>query len=169
MLTRRRFLAGAAAGALLLSGGAWTLWRARPQTLPGGGRRFLGDADAALIAALAPVMLGIEALDRAAVIHGFDLAAAGLAPAAQRQLRRLLDLLSSRWGRHWLAGVRTPWHAAAAGELHAFLQRWQLGRLHLQRNAYQALHALLCAAWYGNPASWPALGYRLPPVVEWLP
>ncbi|WP_051229431.1 hypothetical protein [Paludibacterium yongneupense] len=169
MLSRRQFLSVAGTGAGVLIAGGWALHRAWPDSTPRGGRRFLGDADAVLIAALAPVVIGFAGVDRAAVLRGFDLAAAGLPPGPQRQLRRLLDVLGSRWGRHGLAGVTLPWGEAAASEIEAFLQRWRLGRLQLLRGAYQALHALICAAWYGNPASWEALDYRQPPVMEWLP
>jgi hypothetical protein len=35
----------------------------------------------------------------------------------------------------------------------------------LLRSAYDALHQLVFAAWYGNPRSWPAIGYAGPPVL----
>jgi hypothetical protein len=58
--------------------------------------------------------------------------------------------------------------AGADGELSRFLQRWQNSPL-LLRSAYQALHALINAAWFGNPASW-ALGYQQPPhIMSLLP
>jgi len=45
------------------------------------------------------------------------------------------------------------------------LQQWQHSRLLLLRSGFQALHALINAAWFGNPASWGALGYQQPPQV----
>jgi hypothetical protein len=35
----------------------------------------------------------------------------------------------------------------------------------LLRSAYDALHQIVLAAWYGNPRSWPAIGYGGPPSV----
>ncbi|MTD32338.1 hypothetical protein [Paludibacterium denitrificans] len=93
-----------------------------------------------------------------------------LPPAVQREVRLLFDLLANRWARRYLLGVAVPWSQAGVAELSAFLRSWQISRLQWQRTGYQALHALIAAAWFGNPASWPALGYTRPAyVLERLP
>jgi len=43
------------------------------------------------------------------------------------------------------------------------LGRWQHSRLALLRSAYDGLHQLVLAAWYGNSRAWPAIGYPGPP------
>jgi len=91
-----------------------------------------------------------------------DVAIASLPPVVQAEVRQLFVLLGHPLGRRWLAGVRPDWEHATAAELSGFLQRWRVNRFLLMRSAYQALHALIGAAWYGSPASWGAIGYRQP-------
>jgi hypothetical protein len=43
--------------------------------------------------------------------------------------------------------------------------RWRDSRFELQRASYRALTQLIQAAWYGNSASWAAIGYPGPPAV----
>ena len=52
--------------------------------------------------------------------------------------------------------------AARAANPNEFLDA-ALQTLELQRTAYDALHQIIFAAWYGNPRSWPAIGYAGPP------
>ncbi|WP_434627011.1 twin-arginine translocation signal domain-containing protein [Chromobacterium sp. CV08] len=170
MPSRRRFLqAGALGGAALLLAAYGAMPAADPA--PADGRwRWLQPRDAEIVAALAPAILGRNDLPLAQVIDGVDLAVAGLPPAVRQEVRQLFDLLGNRWARRWLAGIRSTWRRAEPGELAGFLQRWRDSRFLLQRSAYQALHQLIGAAWYGNPASWAAIGYRLPAgVMEMLP
>ncbi|QOZ84045.1 MULTISPECIES: twin-arginine translocation pathway signal protein [Chromobacterium] len=132
--------------------------------------RALTPLDAQLLAAIAPAVLGPGVAPPEDVVRGVDRAVAGLPPAMRAELRQLLDLLGNPWGRRWIAGVATPWRQASAEDVAAFLQRWRGSAFPLLRSGYQALHQLLNAAWYGSPASWPALGYRQPAaVMEMLP
>ena len=73
-------------------------------------------------------------------------------------MRQLFDLLDNRWARRWLAGVREPWVEASPAALARFLANWRDSAFPLLRSAYQALHALINAGWYGNAASWSAAG-----------
>jgi hypothetical protein len=65
-----------------------------------------------------------------------------------------------------MAGVSAPWLESSPESIVAFLERWRASRFALLQSAYQALHQLILAAWYGNPASWPATGYSGPPSLE---
>ncbi|HJV06117.1 MAG TPA: hypothetical protein VJ642_02205 [Chromobacteriaceae bacterium] len=173
MLTRRQlFKTGLVGGMAVLAAG----WLAAPAADPApsavssSGLRFLTPLDAVIVRALAPVLLGQPDVPRDEVVRGVDQAVAGLPPAVQREVRLLFDLLANRWARRYLLGVAVPWSQAGAAELSAFLRSWQISRLQWQRTGYQALHALIAAAWFGNPASWPALGYTRPAyVLERLP
>ncbi|MCP1288857.1 twin-arginine translocation signal domain-containing protein [Chromobacterium sp. S0633] len=132
--------------------------------------RALTLRDAQLLAAIAPGVLGAGVAPPEDVVRGVDRAVAGLPPAMRAELRQLLDLLGNPWGRRWIAGVSAPWRQASVEDIEAFLRRWRGSVFPLLRSGYQALHQLLNAAWYGNPASWPALGYRQPAaVMEMLP
>ena len=43
------------------------------------------------------------------------------------------------------------------------LNEWRDSRLTLRRTGYRALRGLALAAYYGNPATWIAVGYGGPP------
>jgi len=52
---------------------------------------------------------------------------------------------------------------AADADWSATLDRLRDSHIGLLRAAYDALHQLVMAAWYGNPRAWPAIGYPGPP------
>jgi len=170
MITRRQLIKTGMAGSVVLLAAGWL---AAPQpdgvvALSGQPLEFLQAADVLIIRSIAPVMLGVAGLPLDAIVQGVDRAIAALIPAVQQELRQLFDLLTNRWARSWLAGVRSPWAQAQASEIAAFLQRWQNSPFLLLRSGYQALHALINAAWFGNPASWQTLGYQQPQQVMGL-
>lgn len=162
-IKRRQLIKTGVAGSVVLLA-AWLAAPVDDYPVAVSGMRldFLQAADGQIIRSIAPVMLGIAGLPLDEVVLGVDRAIGVLIPAVQQELRQLFDLLANRWGRCWLAGVRSPWAMAQPGELSRFLQRWQNSSWLLLRSAYQALHALINAAWFGNPASWGALGYQQP-------
>jgi hypothetical protein len=175
MLTRRQLIKTGTLGALALFAAGWLgTPAADSRAARPAGTGFVNGYDAAMLRALAPAMTGLEpgagqpTLDE--VVAGVDQAIRSLQPAVQGEVRQLFDLLHNRWGRRWLAGVRTPWAEVTPAEAAAFLSDWQNSRLQLLRSGYQALHGLICAAWYGNPKSWSRIGYRQPAfVMEALP
>ena len=167
-MRRRTFLALGVAGAAALAAAGWWSWlhKAGPR-----GLRVL-DADAeAIVAAIVPAMLAgalpDAAQERAAAIReavaGVDAALAGLPPHARAEIGPLFALLSLAPARRAFAGVASPWPEASVAEVTAFLDRWRDSGWALKRTAYDALHQLIIAAWYGNPRSWPAIGYDGPP------
>lgn len=166
MASRRQFLkAGALGGAALLIAGYWAAPAADPEAEAVAGLSWLRPADAQIVMALAPVLLGLAELPVAKVAQGVDQAISGLPLATQEEIRQMFDLLGNRWARRWLAGVRAPWQMAGAMESARFLQRWRESRFTLQNSVYQGLHRLIHAGWYGSPASWAALGYQQPAAV----
>jgi hypothetical protein len=104
-----------------------------------------------------------EAIDE--TVGNVARAIAGLPPAAQRELGELFALLGFGPARIALARVGPPWTEASPDEVGAFLDRWRMSGFALLRSAYDALHQIVLAAWYGNPRSWPAIGYGGPPPV----
>lgn len=150
-LSRRRLLigGGAAAAALAAAGALY-------------GEMQLADGERAIIAAIAPVMLGIPG-SGARVVLGVDVAVEGLPLETRAQLRRLMALLRFPPSRIFVAGVRRPWHAANQADIAAFLHGWRYSSSEQLRSAYDALHQLIMAAWYGNSDVWPAIGYAGPP------
>jgi len=175
MPTRRTFLvAGLAGSAALVT--AWWLRGTREQAPPSGALAPLLSLDPealAIVAAIVPAMLD-DALPSAPAEHAAAVAETvanvaraigGLPPATQKELGQLFSLLALAPTRIALARVDSPWGEARPDEVSAFLDRWRTSRWKLLRSAYDALHQLVYAAWYGNPKSWPAIGYAGPPRV----
>lgn len=170
MPTRRTFLKTGLAGGLILALARLAYGpSAGEAAYPSPSLKALDPTAATVLAALAPVMLGpaVAGLDRAvvqaAVVAGVDTAVSGLPAATRAEIAQLFQLLGNRVGRRWLAGVKPGWLDASADEISAFLHGWQHSRLLLLRSGYQGLHKLIYAAWYGNPLSWPRVGYAGPP------
>jgi hypothetical protein len=168
-MKRRTFLAAGAFGVAALAAGGWLRYGARHA--PSG--RALDDESTVIVAALAAAFLAgalpaEDAERRAAIgetIVGVDTAIAGLPPMAQHELAQLFGLLAFPPARVAL-GVRSAWKDAATADVQAALDRWAASRSMLLRSAYDGLHQLILAAWYGNPRAWPAIGYPGPPALS---
>ena len=125
----------------------------------------LNNADAALIAALAPSILkgalpiagDARKVAISEVVDAFDRTIAGLSPLVEGEIRELFSLLHFSLTRKYLAGVSKPWDEASVEEIDAFLSSWRNHRFALLQGAYQALARLMIACWYGNPLSWAPL------------
>jgi hypothetical protein len=134
---------------------------------------MLDDEDRAIVAALAPVMLHgalpndpmaqSEAISQ--IVRGVDIAMSGLPLAARAQLRELFGILRFPLSRIFVAGIWHPWHDANRAEITRFLESWRYSRFAQLRSAYDALHQLLMASWYGIPNAWTAIGYSGPPAI----
>jgi hypothetical protein len=170
--TRRQFLQAGLAGGALLAGAGW--WALRRGHTPAAGFGWLDESSAAIVAALIPAVLDdalpADATTRSKsvreVLEAFDRAVAGLTPEVQVEIAQLFAMLSVPPLRMALAGVIPPWSQATPAQASAFLTRWRESRFALLRAACQALCQLIIAAWYGNPASWAAIGYPGPPALR---
>jgi len=170
-LSRRTFIAAGLVGAAALAAAGWLRG---PHAPPSGVARRALDADGeAIFAAVAPVILdgalpaGKAARDAALAqaLDGIDAAIAGLSPHAQGELGQLIALLALPPVRYGIARVSDAWPVASPAQVRRFLDNCRASRFTLMRAAYDALHALTFAAWYGNASSWPAIGYPGPPQV----
>ena len=174
MLTRRTFILAGVTGAATLAAAAWLRSGRVAPVDPAAGAPALGQDADAVLASVVPVMLaGALPADAAAATRAahetlvaVGTAIAGLPPAAQRELAQLFALLGFAPARIALAGVMPGWREAGSAEITAFLERWRDSRFLMFRSAYAALHQLVFAAWYGNPASWAAIGYPGPPEIS---
>ena len=133
--------------------------------------RVLSAQGRVIVAAIAPAMLAgaLPSIDVAAairdVVRGFDTAVSGLTPSVQGEVQQLLSLLGFPITRWLVAGIGVQWHAATLEQVSAFLTRWRFSNVSMLRSAYDALHQLVNAAWYGGGQSWPSIGYPGPPKV----
>ena len=161
MTTRREFLKTGLAGGLLLNVAACS----RPSE--NGGRTVV-------LSALIPVMLtGALPADSTArpevvarTLAGVEHAIAGLAPATQKEIGELFDLLAFPLTRMLAAGIWSPWPEATPAAIGNFLESWRHSRFDLLKSGYAALHDLIFGAWYARPDTWAAIGYPGPPKVE---
>ena len=168
-VSRRSFILAGTVGAVVLASAAWLRGpHAPPPAVP----REALDADGeAIFGAVAPVLLAgvwpqaaaVQVLARQETLAGIDRAIAGLTPSARSELDELVALLALPPVRIALAGLRGPWHTATPREVRRFLDRCRDSSFLTLRAAHDALHTLVFAAWYGNPRSWPAIGYPGPP------
>jgi hypothetical protein len=168
-LSRRTFIAAGVAGAVALAAAAWLRGPHAPQSpVP---RRALDADGEAIFAAVAPVLLegalpvGGSERDAALArtLDGIDTAIAGLSPAARHELGQLIALLALPPVRFAVARVSDGWPDASPSEVRRFLDACRDSRFTLMRAAYDALHDLTFAAWYGDARAWPAIGYPGPP------
>ena len=132
--------------------------------------RRIEESDARILAAIAPVMLagaippGNDTLN--AVIANFETAVGGLTPSVQDEVAQLFTLLRVTPLRMLATGVMHSWSHATPGEIAGFLNGWRFSNIAKLRSAYDALHQLVLASWYGDPASWKRIGYSGPPLVK---
>jgi hypothetical protein len=133
--------------------------------------KILGPGDRATVAAIgAALLLGALPSDPAAhatalieVVRGVDVAAAGLTPEPQGELQQLFGLLSFPLTRGFTTGIWSSWDDAAPLDVAKFLESWRFSSVMLFKTAYQALHTIVMASWYGQNASWATIGYPGPP------
>lgn len=173
MPTRRTFLiTGLAGGAALATAYRMHGQRAQPaaQVLAPGA--IDEDAIAVLLAIVPPMLEGAlprdapRAVAIRATVDGVAQAIRGLPAVTQQELAELFALLSWAPTRIALAGLTTAWDQASPAAANAVLERLRTSRIGLLRSAYDGLHQLIFAAWYGNPRAWAATGYAGPPALD---
>ena len=159
MTNRRQFLQTGLAGSLLLG-------------IAGCTRPYAGNGRRAVIAAIAPVMLGraLPASDRdtalARTVDAVETAIDRLSLPAQQEIGELFDLLAFAPTRMLAAGVWADWPAKNKDDIGQFLEYWRHSRFDLLKSGYAALHDLIFGAWYAASENWPAIGYPGPPEVK---
>lgn len=135
--------------------------------------QVLDTSDQTILAAIVAVMLegALPSLPKEKeqvveeIVQGVDLAIHGLAPHTQKELKELFLLLDFPVTRRLVARVWAPWSQATAKEIHHFLTEWRYSSVSLLNTAYEGLHELIMASYYGNPLSWKSIGYPGPPPI----
>jgi hypothetical protein len=166
---RRTFLAVGVAGAGALALAGWL--RRTPAPAPGGAASSISTDGQDILRAVVPVMLAgalpqapaPRAAAIAQTLAALETAVGGLPAGAQAELAQLFDLLSLPPVRIAVARIDVPWAGASPEQVRACLDRFRGSPVQLLRAAYDALHQLTFAAWYGNPQAWGPIGYPGPP------
>lgn len=164
-MRRRKLLAiGAASAALLaLAGGVASLGR------PGLEEGRLSPGAREVLAALGRAMLDgtlpgppAQHAAIAGLLERVERLVAALPGHAKGELSQLLALLASEPGRRMFAGLSAHWPEATVAQLQQALQEMRFSSLALRQQAYLALHDIVGAAWFADPATWAAIGYPGP-------
>lgn len=172
MISRRTFIAAGLAGAAALVAARWL--QCPHSRATAAARRALDTDGEAIMTAIVPVLLagalptavGERTAAIAETLTHIDAAIAGLPPASQTELAQLFALLALPPARIAFAGITATWQEANPDDVRAFLDRFRASSWTLKRGAYDALHQIVFAAWYGNPRAWPATGYDGPPALS---
>ncbi|MEP7327972.1 MAG: hypothetical protein ABI777_02080 [Betaproteobacteria bacterium] len=169
-INRRTFIAAGAMGIGALALAGWLKGSPPPAA---GIAPHLDEDGRAILRAVAPVLL-MGALPSEPAAHAaaidqtlaaLETAIGGLPVAAQGELAQLFALLTLPPVRIAVARIDAPWAEASPDQVRACLDRFRGSSLLLLRAAYDALHQLTFAAWYGSPRSWTAIGYPGPPAL----
>lgn len=131
--------------------------------------RFLRDADIELFSAVMPAMLAglpLDGVTSVAVLHALDDMLIRAARPAQREVRKLFDLLNFTPSRWLTTGVRQTWKEAGDKEVEHFLQRWRGSSIPLFNSGYRALAKLCITPYFGLPAGYKTAGYPGP--LDWM-
>ena len=134
------------------------------------GYQFLRDADLVLFRALIPAVtagtLPSEPAAREArfveILHRIDIGAIHLGAPAQKEVRKLFDLLNFGITRRLAAGVSSSWDQVSEADASAFLDRWRNSSIGLFNAGYRLLVKLIAVSNYGIPAVWASAGYPGP-------
>ncbi len=97
-----------------------------------------------------------------AMVERIGILTSQLPPHAQDELSQLLALLHTSAGRIGLAGLSSDWAEASDADIQQALQGMRVSRLELKRQAYQALHDIVGAAYFSDASTWGLLGYPGP-------
>lgn len=167
-LVKRGFWGG---GLLLLGGVAGlALQETAPVALPKEGLQVLNARELAVVEALAACMLpsGKNVPSLAEVKVGLQVdRILSLADAhSTQELKQLLGLFENALPVFLFNGRLRPFTRLSAEAQDEVLRGWRDSRLVLRRTGYQALRALLMAAYYASPLTWKAVGYPGPPLLR---
>lgn len=177
-MDRRQFLKlGAASSAVLTATSLTASLSGCSEPMPLNEKwQVLREGDRTFLRAVAPVMLkGALPEDTTArqlaidnMLAYIDIAIFNLGPHNTKQMTELFDLLNFSLSRGLTTGVWSKWDKADEKEIENFLNRWRESSLSLFNLAYNGINKLMCATWYGQPASWDQIGYPGPLYPELL-
>lgn len=160
---RRSWLGlGTVAGVALAAGaGAFGFFSPRgieTGKLPASSRRVFAGVARGLLHGTLPA----DAAATDGLLERIDRLVSALPPHAQEELSQLLQLLAAPAGRSIFAGLHTDWEQASVADIQESLESMRVSRLAVRRQAYQALHDIVGAAYFSDAGTWPILGYPGP-------
>ena len=166
--SRRGFLKKGLFGGLLLAlgGGAFLGTRRGAQVSMPAGLKVLNATEYAVMWAIVqrfvPARDGFPAADSINTAVGADGIMALLEDVTQGEIKQLLMLFENALPNFLFGGRTSPFTQLNPKEQDEVLAEWRDSRLTIRRTGYRALRGLAIAAYYGNPATWSAVGYPGP-------
>ncbi|HSV37010.1 MAG TPA: hypothetical protein VLI46_15720 [Ramlibacter sp.] len=152
------------AAVLVLGGGAVALLQPglhEARLSPVGREVFVGVGRGLLDGSL-PAAKDAQSAALEGLLDRIDGVVAALPPHAQAELSQLLALLASSGGRRALTGLDVPWPHASVADIQQALQSMRVSSISLRRQAYQALHDIVGAAYFADARTWSVMGYPGP-------
>lgn len=104
----------------------------------------------------------VPGADASVLIPRVDTAVSYLALESQNDFKRLLLLFDNALASFLFDGRTTAFSQLSLQDRAHVLSRWRDSRLAVRRSGYQALRKSCLAAYYGDAATWPGIGYRGP-------
>lgn len=167
--TRRVVLKKGLVGGLLLAlgGGGWLFARRSAATRVPSGLKVLSAREYSVVVALVlqfvPRRQGFPRPDELDTASAVDTILSMQDESARVEVQRLLLLFENALPNFLLAGRTRPFTQLPVELQERVLLEWRDSRITLRRSGYLALRTLVNAAYYANPAVWPALKYPGPP------
>ena len=166
--SRRGFLKKGLFGGLLLAlgGGTFLATRRSAQVPMPGGLKVLNATEYAVMWAIvqrfAPAHEGFPAADSINTTVACDGIISLLEEVTQGEIKQLLMLFENALPNFLFGGRASPFTQLNPTEQEDVLAEWRDSRLTLRRTGYRALRGIAIAAYYGNKATWSAVGYPGP-------
>ncbi len=159
---------GLLGGALLaVGGGTWLFTRPSAELPLPAGLKVLSPREYAVVHALVSRFIpshanfpDVHTLDTAVAIDGI---LALMEEVTRDELKQLLNLFENALPAFLFGRRRQAFSMLPAGEQDVVLAEWRDSGLMLRRTGYLALRGLAMAAYFGNQATWPSVGYAGPP------
>jgi len=167
-MNRRTFLRrGLIGGAVLALGGTGlALWPTLIQHRPRTPLKVLDEKQFAVLAAVAARAVRAPGADPVQMAHGLDDLMSRMAPEVQSDFKQLLGLFENALAGLIFDGRTKPFTRLSPEEQDTVLARWRDSRITVRRAGYAALRKLTQAQHYGQPSSWPSVGYAGPPQIS---
>jgi hypothetical protein len=161
-ISRRGFLGGAGAGALLAVA---RLPVAAAAAAPPEAPPLFSDAEREVLTAVVERMVdpgepGLPAVRDTDAVAVIERVCAGLDPSVSRVLPWLLRAVE--WGPLFFDWTFARFTGLDEAGRDAALRGWMTSRLEMRRLGFQALRNLSFVGWYSQDAVWPAIGYAGP-------
>jgi hypothetical protein len=116
----------------------------------------------AIVQRFHPARDGFPSADSLQTTVAADGIMARLEDVTQAELKQLLMLFENALPNFLFGGRTSPFTQLDPTEQDQVLAEWRDSRLTLRRTGYRALRGIAIAAYYGNKATWSAVGYPGP-------